>query len=243
MATMNLQELAAQFNIEINPKPITLELATKEEQTQQKEQKETLNVWGHEPSNYAGKMSRLKDVLPICFYDHKQTQKNHIMILENYRLIRNRVECAPSWIRSTNKFTSLHLPYEEDVINHRVDQDLEHLNLDLQQAIKNVKNLEAEIKKIEALPDTWEESEESFYFHRDMHTDEKDYGISTETKRFKRPQYQIDANCIRLSALKPSLKASKDYASMLSQIIATHEEKLEDLYSKYLEDTLSGTEV
>lgn len=243
MATMNLQELAAQFNIQVNPKPITLELATEEEQTQQAEQKETLNVWGYEPSDWSGKMSRLRDILPICFYDHKQTQKNHLMVLEDYRLIRNKIQCAPHWIRSTNKFSSLQLPYEEDVINHRVDQDLEHLNLDLQQAVKNIKNLEAEIKKIENLPNEWEESEETFYSHRDPFTDKKDYGISTEIKRFKRPQHEIDANSIRLEALKASLKSSKDYATMLHQTIATHEERLEDLYSKYLEDTVSGTEV
>jgi hypothetical protein len=153
------------------------------------------------------------------------------------------VECAPSWIRSTNKFSSLQLPYEEDVINLRIDKDLESINILLQKASLSVKNIKSEIDAIEALPDTWEESEESFYSHRDPFTDEKDYGVSTEIKRFKRPQHEIDANSIRLEALKASLKSSKDYASALAQTIATHEEKLGDLYSLYLQDYTTGTEV
>lgn len=242
MATMNLQELAAQFNIEINPKPITLELATPEEQ-QQTEQEETLNVWGREPSDWAGKMSRLKDVLPICFYNDKKTQEAHMMVLKEYRIIRNRIQCAPSWIRSTNKFSSLHLPYEEDVIDLRVDKDLEHLDKDLEQASQIIKNIEAQIKNIEELPDTWEESEESFYSTRDMHTDEKDYGISTNVKRFKRPKVQINANTIRLNALKASLVATEIYANNLQKTIKTYKEELQDLYIAYLKDTTSGTEV
>lgn len=240
MATMSLQELADLYKITVDPKPITLELATEEEQTQQAEQ---LTIWGNEPSDWAGKMSRLRDILPICFYDHKQTQEAHMLVLEDYRLIRNRVECAPSWIRSTNKFSSLQLPYEEDVINLRVDKDLESINILLQKASLSVKNIKSEIDAIEALPDTWEESEESFYSHRDPFTDEKDYGVSTEIKRFKRPQHEIDANSIRLEALKASLKSSKDYASALAQTIATHEERLEDLYSEYLKDYTTGTEL
>tara|TARA_A100000164_G_scaffold377843_1_gene417992 strand:- start:340 stop:1068 length:729 start_codon:yes stop_codon:yes gene_type:complete len=242
MATMNLQELAAQFNIEINPKPITLELATPEEQKQTK-QEETLNVWGCEPSDWAGKMSRLQDILPICFYDHKPTQQAHMMVLKEYRIIRNRIQCAPSWIRSTNKFSSLHLPYEGDVINLRVDKDLEHLDKDLEQASKTVKNIEAQIKNIEELPDTWKESTESFYSHRDPFTDEKDYGVSSETKRFKRPKVQIDANAIRLNALKSSLVATEIYANNLQKTIKIYKEELQDLYIAYLENTLSGTEV
>lgn len=243
MATMNLQELAAQFNIKINPKqPVTLELATPGEQNQAK-QEETLTVWGHEPSDWAGKMSRLKDVLPICFYDHSPTQKAHMMVLADYRTIRNRMQSAPAWIRSTNKFSSLHLPYEEDVIDLRVDKDLESINTLLQKASLSVKNIKAEIETIEALPDTWEESEESFYSNRDMYTDEKDYGVLTDVKRFKRPQHQIDANSIQLKALKSSLIAAEIFANNLQKTIKIYKEQLQDLYSIYLEDTLSGTEV
>mgnify|MGYP007008457439 CR=1 FL=1 len=78
----------------------------------------------------------------------------------------------------------------------------------MQQASQKIKSIEDQIKNIETLPDTWEENEETFYSHRDMYTDQKDYGISTNVKRFKRPQHQIDANAIRLKTLKSSLIAS-----------------------------------